>query len=300
MSMTTSSIKRLRFRHTQDEKLDCELLTISDLRTRIPQADYGRTTRADFFRLVAVTSGVTKPVIDFSELRATANHWLLIRPGQSMRYDFGRDWSGWMVIFRPESIASTNTSQTRDALDLLARVENMPSQWRLTPQQSTHAQQALDLMHLDYRQSALPQERNALLRYQLAGMLLRLSLWHTHAENPPTADLAALGHFKRFRQLVEADYTRSHQVQHYAKQLGLSDRSLNRACASGAGISAKVFIANRLSLEAKRLLVHTAAPVQNIAFDLGFDEPTNFVKFFKRMEGTTPSSFRNTHTASGN
>ena len=301
MEKITPTIKRLQFKHTEDEKLDCELLTIDDLRTRVPRADYHRTTRADFFRLIAVTAGTTRPMVDFASLQASAKHWLLVRPGQSLRYDFSGKWTGWMVIFRPESLSNSQRTNARDELDLLARIENMPVQWQLNAQQSAHAHQALDVMHQDYLQSASPLERNALVRFQLAGMLLRLSLWQSqklgHGDPEKSSDVSALAHFKRFRQLLEKDFARQHQVQHYAGELGLSERTLNRASTAGAGVSAKDLIARRLCLEAKRLLAHTASPVQAIAFDLGFDEATNFVKFFKRVEGVTPTDFRREHSA---
>ena len=41
-------------------------------------------------------------------------------------------------------------------------------------------------------------------------------------------------------------------------------------------------------LEARRLLVHTGRPVAAVAAELGFNEPTNFLKFVVRMSGGTP------------
>ena len=57
-------------------------------------------------------------------------------------------------------------------------------------------------------------------------------------------------------------------------------------------MNAKAFIASRISLEAKRLLVHTDLSVTLIAESLGFEEATNFIKFFKREAGCTPAEFR--------
>ena len=51
-------------------------------------------------------------------------------------------------------------------------------------------------------------------------------------------------------------------------------------------------VSRRVALEAKRLLVHTALPVTTIAAKVGFSEPTNFVKFFKREAGMSPGDFR--------
>jgi AraC-like DNA-binding protein len=52
-----------------------------------------------------------------------------------------------------------------------------------------------------------------------------------------------------------------------------------------------------LPLEAKRLLVHTSLPVSVIANRLGFDEPTNFVKFFRREVQKSPGEFRGEYTS---
>jgi transcriptional regulator GlxA family with amidase domain len=58
------------------------------------------------------------------------------------------------------------------------------------------------------------------------------------------------------------------------------------------GMTAKAFIAARIVLEAKRLLVHTDLSVATIAEKLGFHEATNFSKFFRREADSTPAEFR--------
>jgi AraC-like DNA-binding protein len=60
-------------------------------------------------------------------------------------------------------------------------------------------------------------------------------------------------------------------------------------------MSAKAFLTQRIVLEARRLLVHSTAAVGTISDELGFDEPTNFVKFFRRETGVTPGVFRAEH-----
>ena len=70
------------------------------------------------------------------------------------------------------------------------------------------------------------------------------------------------------------------------------EKALSRMCIAAVGVPAKVVINQRLILEAKRLLAHTTLPVQSIGSALGFDEATNFVKFFRKATGTTPLTFR--------
>lgn len=54
-------------------------------------------------------------------------------------------------------------------------------------------------------------------------------------------------------------------------------------------------IDRRVALEAKRLLVHTDASSVAIGEQLGFTEPTNFLKFFRSRVGKTPEAFRRAH-----
>jgi AraC-like DNA-binding protein len=59
-----------------------------------------------------------------------------------------------------------------------------------------------------------------------------------------------------------------------------------------AGAAPKRLIERRVALEAKRLLAHSPLAVSAIGTQLGFTEPTNFVKFFRRSESLTPAAFR--------
>jgi AraC-like DNA-binding protein len=52
-----------------------------------------------------------------------------------------------------------------------------------------------------------------------------------------------------------------------------------------------------LLLGRKRAKVHTNLSVSAIAEKLGFDEPTNFSKFFRREAACSPAEFRQQHRA---
>jgi AraC family transcriptional regulator, transcriptional activator of pobA len=49
---------------------------------------------------------------------------------------------------------------------------------------------------------------------------------------------------------------------------------------------------DRVLLEARRLLAYTAAPVAEVARDLGFDDPSYFSRFFARRAGQAPQDYR--------
>jgi AraC-like DNA-binding protein len=98
--------------------------------------------------------------------------------------------------------------------------------------------------------------------------------------------------FVWFRDELEANFRTWHKVAEYAARLGYSTRTLNRLARENTGLSAKQLIDERVVLEARRLLAHGHDPVARIAGQLGFDDPSNFSKYFQQRTGTTPAAFR--------
>ncbi|MEX6689830.1 helix-turn-helix domain-containing protein [Danxiaibacter flavus] len=81
-------------------------------------------------------------------------------------------------------------------------------------------------------------------------------------------------------------------AQDYAKNLGLHVNYLNRAVKEVTGKATTTHISERIVTEAKALLQHTNWNIADIAYALGFEYPTYFNNFFKRITGTNPSSLR--------
>lgn len=291
-------ITPIGFNPPRDSRLNVEVLSISDLKKRAPAEHFDRLQRADFFRLMGVQKGTTRPMVDFSHFAASAGDWLLVRPGQVFRYDFSSTWDGWLLVFQPEGLTASGAGRSTGKFDLLRHAEDLASLHSLTTEQHAWMHRSLAQMQTDGALSGDVGLRNELLRLQLASTLLRMSWWQSTL--PAGSGGARLEHhqFRRFRSLLEADFARHRQVQHYANALGMSDKTLSRLCVAAAGVPAKLLINQRLALEARRLLAHTSLSVQTVAHELGFDEATNFVKFFRKETGMTPLCFRQQQQAS--
>lgn len=81
-------------------------------------------------------------------------------------------------------------------------------------------------------------------------------------------------------------------AQDYATALNLHVNYLNRAVKETTGKSTTTHISERIANEAKALLLHTDWNVADIGYALGFEYPTYFNNFFKRVTGTNPTSIR--------
>ncbi|HEY6955711.1 MAG TPA: helix-turn-helix domain-containing protein [Flavisolibacter sp.] len=81
-------------------------------------------------------------------------------------------------------------------------------------------------------------------------------------------------------------------AQDYAADLHVHVNYLNRAVKEVTGRSTTAHISDRIISEAKALLQHTDWNIADIAYALGFEYPTYFNNYFKRMTGTNPKSLR--------
>lgn len=120
----------------------------------------------------------------------------------------------------------------------------------------------------------------------LFGKLLRL------AENGNQKPVASLSLYDKFQSLLTREYPRLHKVNEFAALLNTTPQNLSAACRKQAKKSAGQLISERILLEAKRYILHTDNTVNEIAELLSFSDASNFVKFFKNAEGTTPMQFR--------
>lgn len=78
----------------------------------------------------------------------------------------------------------------------------------------------------------------------------------------------------------------------YAKSLNVHVNYLNRAVKEVTGKPTTTHITERIVTEAKALLQHTGWNIADIAYALGFEYPTYFNNFFKKLTGTNPKSLR--------
>ena len=81
-------------------------------------------------------------------------------------------------------------------------------------------------------------------------------------------------------------------AQDYANNLSVHVNHLNRSVREITGKSTTSHIADRIISEAKALLQHTDWSIADIAYALGFEYPTYFNNYFKRLTGTVPRSLR--------
>jgi AraC-like DNA-binding protein len=287
-----ADIEQLNYRASGSYPLDLEIFSVSDLRQRVGAGFLRSPHRYRFHMLLCVTRGECTHMIDFKLIACKPGSLLAFHPAQAHRFGFEQKWDGWVVLFRPEFLLSSQATAPVTGLRLTAGLEGMPEHLCLQEHERRVVIGAIVQMRKDCRIEAPPEQVHALLRHQLYALLLRLIVLHDRQQAHKNTTAVGLQRFGNFQRLVEKKFWQWHRVAEYADLLGCSEKSLTRAAMQMAGVKAKAFITSRVNLEAKRLLAHTALSIALIGDRLGFQDPTNFVKFFKREVGCTPGEFR--------
>jgi AraC-like DNA-binding protein len=121
--------------------------------------------------------------------------------------------------------------------------------------------------------------------------LVYTGLARMYATDERTGNRRYFEHFRKFEQLLEKNFRENKLPGFYAEKMNMTEKHLNRIVRECTGKTSTEFIAERVILEAKRLLMHSAHNVSEAGYELGFSDNSYFVRFFKAHTGSTPLTF---------
>jgi AraC family transcriptional activator of pobA len=205
--------------------------------------------------------------------------------------------------FRPETQGYVLTVNLNRLLTMTSAAQQAPIQALFSasraldlqsdPSLASRAAQLLERLLEEFRQ---PENINAPVGTWLAcSVLWVLAQRVTRSAAGDSRGKQDLDRLRRFRLLVESQFPKDWPVARYARQLALSETSLNRLCRRLTGDTAFDLIQQRVALEARRRLVYVAGSVAAIAAELGFKDSAYFCRFFRRHVGVSPGEYRRRH-----
>ncbi len=246
--------------------------------------------RAQFHHVLLIEKGAGIHHIDFNPVKIEDNSMLFIPHNSVNLYDKQGLYEGKAILF-------TNSFFCKNSKDLQYLRSSMLfsdlypiAQFKVNPQDSD-LKVVLNAMETEY------QKPPDAAQYHILHNMLHVFLLQAERdmrrqgfkELKPSANLDYLILFK---DLLEENFRSEKSVNWYASELSLSDKQLNKATSTLLEQTPKQLIGERVLLEAKRLLAHSSLSIKEIAYELGYEEPTNFIKYFRKHNGTTPSEFR--------
>jgi AraC family transcriptional activator of pobA len=265
-------------------------------RSRLYDWEIDAHVHRGLYQVVWVEHGQAAIALDESRMRCDAPAAIVIPPGVVHAFRFAPETEGYVLTMSPRSLVEGDLPAASEALHTLFAV----------PRVLDFEARAPDAPRLAALLAALLDEFRApgSIGAPVPVWLARAVVWRLaqRAARSRRAGRGARPHhalYARFLALVEAHHLDHWPIGRYASRLGLSAQRLNRLARAEAGRSAQAVVHDRLLREACRRLVYIAAPVSRLAFELGFEDPAYFSRFFKLRTGLTPLAYRERHTAPG-
>lgn len=246
--------------------------------------------RTGFYHILWFQKGSPTHLIDFSPVKVKPNTMLFLNKDTVQRFDKKGGFDGKAILFTDNFFCKTENDIKFLRSSILFNDLIAVSQIQLNKKASLFT----DLFEL--METELENEKDAsqsdILKNLLHNLLLlsereRRKQGFTEIKKGPDLDYVML-----FKDFLETHYRKLKRVSNYAKKISVTEKRLNQATSNIVDKSPKQMIDERVMLEAKRLLAHTNGSVKEIGFDLGFDEPTNFIKYFRKHSNLTPVEFR--------
>lgn len=164
----------------------------------------------------------------------------------------------------------------------------------LTDEQAAHLLAIVDQLAIiaNHTERELPHRYQALLAQLAVGY--EFLNYYRRDQDRQWAENRYADTFKRFCDLVVKHYRESREVQYYADLLELTPKHLSKVIRTTTnGLSPVKWIEQYVTAQAKRLIeTRSTQTFQEIAYMLGFTEPTAFYRYFKRATGMTAKQYR--------
>lgn len=243
--------------------------------------------KATFYQIVWVEEGEIVLLVDFCNIRIGAGQMAIISLNQVYGFDARSDFRGRLILFT-DSFFNEGIS---DALFLRSSEIFNPIRLNVPvafPRERMRLFLELFDSEADMRDGLF---KAGILRRLLGALLLdaeRLAIGGWKGKT----DYREMNIGRAFFDAVEIHFKVQKKVVFYTVLLVINEKLLTREVKLLTGKTPKEYIDARLVLEAKRLLAYSMYSVKEIGFALGWDEATNFNKFFKKHVGLTPLAFR--------
>ena len=242
----------------------------------------------DFYLTVLITRGTGTHDIDFARYQVRPGSAFVIRPGQVHHWKLSADAEGY-VIFHTAAFYNINFTGER--------LHQFPFFG------TTHGTALIRVpdgevpkMERIFREVCHEYKGRKLMRFPKIASLVNVLYielarnYHSTTVKEPESQ-SQLTRLIKLEELIELHYKEVKLPRDYAAMMNVSLKHLNRTTKQTLNKTVSDLIADRVVLEAKRMLMYGTEPIAKIAAELGYLELAYFFRMFRKRTGLTPMGF---------
>ncbi len=285
----STKIEKYHLHKGHPEKLQFEVYDLKEYRKKSGQMAAVPHSHS-YYQIIWFFEEGGEHVVDFKTYSIKKNTVLFISKDHIHAFDNNLEVQGWLIHFNESFFMHSD-------VDIFLKYNVFNSQenpcYIIDDDTAITASSYIDLIKKELSQKGMFGYEDS-IRFSLKSLLINLERIHRKEGD---MHLGFTNHyelqFAKYKELVEENYQKGLSVSDYAELLNISSKTLTTITKNVINKSASIVISERIILEAKRLLRFTTWQIGEIAFKLGFEDTSYFVKFFKRHVGVSPGNYRN-------
>lgn len=242
--------------------------------------------RHDFFLFLFISKGKGFHEIDFVSYTINNYSLFLLRPGQVHKLHIKKGSTGFLMQFKTGFLYSHNNNSQNHLTKLIQH-----NVYNLEKEGLKKIERILVESHKEYTVKAKGFQE--VLKANLSIFLIELL---RQRKDQPALAVASTTYaqekLEQFLELVESKSSSLKQVSQYTDLLHLSSYQLSSITKTLLDKTPSAIINDYVILEAKRQLLATSKQVSQIANQLGYDDVSYFIRFFKKHTNLSPELFR--------
>jgi AraC-like DNA-binding protein len=242
----------------------------------------------DFYLIVLFTKGSGTHEIDFNTYNVKAGAVFMMAPGQMHNWILSKDIDGYVFFHTKNFYDNTYTHARIETYPFFQSIHQPPVVY-LNKEHTKKLAEQFNFLVKEYEEN----ERFKSEKIHCLINLIYIELSRQYVTEGKVNNESYLLKIRMLEKLIDKHFKLKKHPYEYASLMNLSEKHLNRMNKNCLNKTTTELIADRIVLEAKRLLVHSKQNVSEIASELGFENNSYFSRFFKKHSRQTPTEFLN-------
>jgi AraC family transcriptional regulator, transcriptional activator of pobA len=244
--------------------------------------------RLSYHRILLIESGAGILNIDGNSFEIKSHEIFLMSKGQVYKFDNSSIITGYIISFGDCFWEKTPKSAS-NCKAVLFNNTSANQKLQLNNSEMSELSFLFNILLNEYREPQYVNQMDVLASYL---KIIMIKLANVKITEDVTFDTQEYILYRKFMELLSAEYRNCHAVNNYAEILNITARRLSEICKRCSGMSAKEIINGQIVAEAKRFLQFSSNTVKEIAYELNFNTPEQFSHFFKKNTTMSPADYR--------
>jgi len=285
----TKDIPHINFNPATTDNFGFEIVPIEKIAQNRNQNKHNSELphQLKFYNLIFFTEGHGRHFIDFNWHKVQQNTLVYITKEQINAFDFSTNLKGFCLVFTEEFFVKCFSNLSEGFVfrlfnpQLFSPIVEIP----VNSDFITY----FKLLKNEFSRTETLNQKNII--ESLFSVLISKAEDIKRKQTIKIKDSPKIKIFQKFTSLIEQHLSTSRSADFYAKELTITYKHLNTICKDLVNKTAKNVIDDLVILKAKRSLINSQIRSNELAYKLGFEDPTNFTKYFKKNTGLTPKEF---------